>query len=141
MAVGVLLRFWSSSGSDKRYSKTQNPSITYAQFMQRRIKVSAIAILPINRFGNDSIFTLHLVIEEAMDQTHHTNGVKQACILAPTLFTIFFSTMLQTAMGDLDEENGIYIRYHTNGSLFNLRRLKAHTKTLNHLVREVQKAQ
>ncbi|KAJ7427623.1 hypothetical protein WISP_05376 [Willisornis vidua] len=35
---------------------------------------------------------------------------------------------------DLNEENGIYIRYRTDGSLFNLRRLKAHTKTLNHLV-------
>ncbi|KAJ7413320.1 hypothetical protein BTVI_43795 [Pitangus sulphuratus] len=66
-----------------------------------------------------------------------TNGVKQGCILAPTLFTIFFSMMLQRATEDLDEVNNIYIQYHTNGSLFNLRQLKAHTKTLNHLVREL----
>ncbi|XP_064496597.1 uncharacterized protein LOC135406010 [Pseudopipra pipra] len=45
--------------------------------------------------------------------------------------------MLQRATADLDEEGGIYIPYRTHGSLFNLRRLKAHTKTLNHLVREL----
>ncbi|KAJ7428689.1 hypothetical protein WISP_00981 [Willisornis vidua] len=50
-----------------------------------------------------------------------TNGVKQGGVLVPTLFTIFFSMMLQRAMTDLNEENGIYIRYCTDGSLFNLR--------------------
>ncbi|KAJ7407976.1 hypothetical protein BTVI_61349 [Pitangus sulphuratus] len=65
------------------------------------------------------------------------NVVKQGCVLTPTLFTIFFSIMLQRAMADLDNENSIYVRYRTDGSLFNLRRLKAHTKTLNHLVREL----
>ncbi|KAJ7395221.1 hypothetical protein BTVI_157736 [Pitangus sulphuratus] len=38
---------------------------------------------------------------------------------------------------DLDDENGVYIRYRTDGSLFTLRRLKAHTKTLNHLICEL----
>ncbi|XP_078667366.1 uncharacterized protein LOC144909177 [Branchiostoma floridae x Branchiostoma belcheri] len=43
-----------------------------------------------------------------------TNGVKQGCVLAPTLFTIFFSMMLQQATEDLGDEYGIYIRYpHT----------------------------
>ena len=32
---------------------------------------------------------------------------------------------------------GVYIRYRTNGSLFNLRRLQAHTKTLEQLFREL----
>ncbi|KAJ7416906.1 hypothetical protein WISP_67597 [Willisornis vidua] len=40
--------------------------------------------------------------------------------------------------GRPDEENGIYIRYRTDGSLFDLRRLKAHTKTPNHLVHELR---
>ncbi|KAJ7407950.1 hypothetical protein BTVI_61031 [Pitangus sulphuratus] len=65
------------------------------------------------------------------------NGVKQGCVLTPTLFTVFFSMMLQRATADLDDENGVCIRYRTDGSLFNLRRLKAHTKTLNHLVHEL----
>ncbi|XP_051625679.1 uncharacterized protein LOC127461696 isoform X1 [Manacus candei] len=50
---------------------------------------------------------------------------------------VFFSRMLQRATADLEDQDGIYIPYSTNGSLFNLRQLKAHTKTLNHLVREL----
>ena len=65
------------------------------------------------------------------------NGVKQGCVLLPTLFTIFFSMMLQRATEDLGDEDGIYIRYRTDGSLFNLRRLQAHTKTLEQLIREL----
>ncbi|XP_027521360.1 uncharacterized protein LOC113957786, partial [Corapipo altera] len=61
----------------------------------------------------------------------------QGCVLAPTLFTLFFSMMLRRTTADLDDQDSIYIRYRTDGSLFNLRRLKAHTKTLNHLVWEL----
>ncbi|KAI8516323.1 hypothetical protein Bbelb_049040 [Branchiostoma belcheri] len=43
-----------------------------------------------------------------------TNGVKQGCVLAPTLFAIFFSMMLKEAKDDLTE--GIYIRFRTDGS-------------------------
>ncbi|KAI8500865.1 hypothetical protein Bbelb_216830 [Branchiostoma belcheri] len=66
-----------------------------------------------------------------------TNGVKQGYVLAPTLFTIFFSMMLQQATEDLGDEDGIYIKYRTDGSPFNLRRLQAHTKTLEQLIREL----
>uniref|UniRef100_UPI0025F63694 RNA-directed DNA polymerase n=1 Tax=Thiolapillus sp. TaxID=2017437 RepID=UPI0025F63694 len=52
-----------------------------------------------------------------------SNGVKQGCVLAPTLFSIFFSIMLREAKEDLPD--GIYIRFRTDGSLFNLRRLLA----------------
>ena len=65
------------------------------------------------------------------------NGVKQGCVLAPTLFTIFFSMMLKHATADLDDEDGVYIRYRLDGSLFNLRRLQAHTKTLEQLIRDL----
>ena len=33
-----------------------------------------------------------------------TNGVKQVCVLAPTLFSIFFSMMLKQVANDLDDE-------------------------------------
>ena len=66
-----------------------------------------------------------------------SNGVKQGCVLPPTLFSIFFSMMLQRALDDLDDEDGVYIRYRTDGSLFNLRRLQAHSKTLEQLIREL----
>ena len=55
-----------------------------------------------------------------------TNGVKQGCVLAPTLFSIMFSAMLTDAFQDTDP--GINIRYRTDGKLFNLRRLQAKTK-------------
>ena len=55
------------------------------------------------------------------------NGVKQGCILAPTLFSIFFSIMLREAEEDLPD--GIYICFRTDGSLFNLRRLLKRTKS------------
>jgi len=65
------------------------------------------------------------------------NGVKQGCVLAPTLFSIFFSMMLKQATEDLDDDEAVYIRYRLDGSLFNLRRLHAHTKTLEQLIRDL----
>ena len=55
-----------------------------------------------------------------------TNGVKQSCVLAPTLFSMMFSAMLTATFQDGD--NGIPIRYRFDGKLFNLRRLQAKSK-------------
>ena len=55
-----------------------------------------------------------------------TNGVKQGCVPAPTLFSIMFSAMLTDAFHDSEE--GIPIRYRTDGKLFNQSRLQAVTK-------------
>ena len=49
-----------------------------------------------------------------------TNGVKQGCVLASTLFSMMFSVMLTDAFQDGD--NGIPSRNHFDGKLFNLRR-------------------
>ena len=65
------------------------------------------------------------------------NGLKQGCVLAPTLFSIFFSMMFKQAMEGLDGDNAVYIRYRLDGSLFNLRRLQAHTKTLEQMLRDL----
>ena len=64
-----------------------------------------------------------------------SNGVKQGCVLAPTLFFSFFSTMLREAKED--QPDGIYIRFRTDGSLFNFRRLLARTKTIGELITEL----
>ncbi|VDL89073.1 unnamed protein product [Schistocephalus solidus] len=55
-----------------------------------------------------------------------TNGVKQGCALAPTLFSLMFSAMLMDAYRD--EQPGIRIAYRTDGHLLNSRRMQAPTR-------------
>ena len=64
-----------------------------------------------------------------------SNGVKQGCVLAPILFSILFSITLREAKEDLPD--GTDIRFRTDGSLFNLRRLLALTKTIEELITEL----
>lgn len=66
-----------------------------------------------------------------------SNSRKQVCVLAPTIFSFFFSTMLKQATEDLNDEEGVYVRYHLDGSLFNLRRFQAQTKTHESLIRDL----
>ena len=64
-----------------------------------------------------------------------TNGVKQGCVLAPTLFSMMFSAMLTDAFRDSDP--GICIRYRFDGGLFNPRRLQAVTKVMETVIRDL----
>ena len=64
-----------------------------------------------------------------------TNGVKQGCVLAPTLLSMMFSAMLHDALRDGGE--GIDIRYRTDGKLFNHRRLQAKTKIKTETIRDL----
>ena len=45
------------------------------------------------------------------------NGVKQGCVLALSLFSIFFSMMLKQVTEDLDDNCAMYIRYRLDDSL------------------------
>ena len=63
---------------------------------------------------------------ESSETFHVTNGVKQGCVLALTLFSMVFSAMLKTAFHD--DTGSMPIRYRTVGKLFNPRRLQARTK-------------
>ena len=63
-----------------------------------------------------------------------TNGVKQGCVLAPTLFSMMFSAIPTDAYQDGD--NGIPIRYCFDGKLFNLRRLQAKSKVQTEVLDE-----
>ena len=63
------------------------------------------------------------------------SGVKQGCVLAPTLFGILFSLLLRYAFGE--SEWGIYLHTRSDGSLINLARLRAKKKVRKVLVREM----
>lgn len=69
------------------------------------------------------------------DQFPVTNGVKQGCVLAPTLFSLLFSAMLLSAFKDSDP--GVQITHRTDGGVFNIHRLKAKTKVTKALIREL----
>ena len=64
-----------------------------------------------------------------------TNGAKQGCVLAPTLFGIVFALMLHYAFRNLDR--GAYIQVRTDGGVFNLRRFSARSKTTEWLIRDL----
>ena len=63
------------------------------------------------------------------------NGVKQGDFSAPMLFNIYFAIVFLVAFNK--NSNGIYIRYRTSGSVYNVRRLLSQTKVSSSLVREL----
>ena len=71
---------------------------------------------------------------EFSDQFPVTNGVKQGCVLASTLFSMMFPAMLTDAFQDGD--NAMPTRYRFDGKLFNLRRLQAKSKVQTEVLDE-----
>ena len=63
------------------------------------------------------------------------SGAKQGCVLAPTLFGIFFGLLLKHAVDTTTE--GIYLRTRSDGRLFNLARLRAKTEVREVLIRDM----
>ncbi|BHF73543.1 hypothetical protein SprV_0401662400 [Sparganum proliferum] len=64
-----------------------------------------------------------------------TNGVKQGCVLAPTLFSLMFTAMLIDAY--CDERPGIRIAYRTDSHLFNHRRMRFQSRVSTITVHEL----
>ena len=65
------------------------------------------------------------------------NGLKQGCVLAPTLFSLYGAAMLNEIP---PETPSVDLRYRMDGGIFNLARLRARTKTSTISVRELQYA-
>ena len=64
-----------------------------------------------------------------------STGVKQGCVLAPTLFSLYLAAMLEVAFRSTEE--GVYIQTRHNADLFNVSHFKAKTKTERILVKEL----
>ena len=61
------------------------------------------------------------------DEIPIDNGVKQGDVLAPTLFSIFFSVILSHAFQHC--EKGVLLEFRTTGRVFDLRRFNFKSKT------------
>ena len=72
---------------------------------------------------------------EASEPFPMHSGVRQGCVLAPTLFGIFFSLLLKFAFEQSTE--GVHLHTRSDGKLFNLARLRAKTKVRTVLIREM----
>lgn len=82
--------------------------------------------------------TASVSFEGAMAESFPVNsGVKQGCVLAPTLFGIFFLVLLHHAFGNHEDENDVYFHTSSDGTLFNLASLRAKTKVCKVPVREL----
>ena len=63
------------------------------------------------------------------------HGVKQGCVLTPTLFSLYLAAVLESMCTNLN--SGVFIKTRTDGKLFNLARLRASAKTREICVREL----
>ena len=72
---------------------------------------------------------------EVSESFRVTNGAKQGCVLAPTLFSIFQTAMLDDALRDMGE--GVYIQSRQSTDLFNVAHFRAKAKTTRILMREL----
>ena len=64
------------------------------------------------------------------------NGVKQSCVLAPTLFSMYFTVMLSDAFRE-DDEMGVKFHSRTDRGFYKPQRLKTHCKVLVDFLRDV----
>ncbi|XP_076053655.1 uncharacterized protein LOC143032661 [Oratosquilla oratoria] len=64
---------------------------------------------------------------DMMDPIEVRTGVKQGCVIAPILFSLFLAAILHIIEDDLP--SGVQLTYHTNGKLFHINHLNATTNT------------
>ena len=94
--------------------------------------------IKIVRLLHDNMSASVLIDGEATESFEVKTGVKQGCVIAPTLFSIFISAVLYLVTERLPR--GIDMQYRMDGKLFNLRRLRAKTLITHMTILELQYA-
>ena len=110
------------------------PKTVYGLWKSMATFDSPTKFIAMVRQFHDGMLARVQIYGEISDPFPVTNGVKQGCVLSPTLFSMMFSAMLTAAFQDGD--NGIPIRYRFDGKFFNLRRLHAKSKVLTEVLDE-----
>ena len=72
---------------------------------------------------------------EMTDAFPVAHGVKQGCVLASTLFTLFLAAVLEVS--NRDTTKGVYIQTRSEGRILSVSRLKAKTKVRQLSVRDL----
>ena len=75
------------------------------------------------------------IIGSTTDPFEISYGLKQGCVLAPFLFTLFLAALLSTMSEHLS--TGVFIRTRSDGKIFKLARQKASTTTRKLCIREI----
>ena len=92
-------------------------------------------VINIIRSLHDGMQAQVVQAQVASDKFPVQNGVKQGCVLAPTLFSLYLGAMLEVAFKDVSE--GVYIQTRHGANLFKVSQFKAKTLTTRFLVREM----
>ncbi|XP_078616270.1 uncharacterized protein LOC144884693 [Branchiostoma floridae x Branchiostoma japonicum] len=77
---------------------------------------------------------------EKSDPFSVCTGVRQGCVIAPVIFNLFLAAVMLTAKKHIRPEDCVQLTYRLDGSLFNLRRLKAKTRVKQESILELQYA-
>ena len=81
------------------------------------------------------IQSFHTNITGSMVIHQLTSAAVQGCVLAPTLFGIFFVVTLKHALGL--STDGVYLRTRSDSKLFGMSRLKVQTNIHEVLIRNI----
>ena len=91
--------------------------------------------LNVIRLFHDGMTARIIDVKGLSDSLTVKNGTKQECVLASLLFNIFYAAMLLEAFRD--NTAGVDIQYGTDGGMFSLQRLRAKSKVISLLARDL----
>ena len=78
------------------------------------------------------------VMQGEMSKSFGVTGVKQGCILAFDIFKLFLAAVTLAFRHNISAADGVRIKYRLDGSLFNIRHLRAVTKVTNDTILDLK---